>query len=141
MSWRELCAPLFTWDTARWIFLFPVLIIAWHCVLLVGILFATSLDHFCDPDDMVSGLCTAQWYSRTVRGLTIGFSGLSAVAVVAITYLMSPRFKPLVMWIVFGLGSLVAVIMAAVGNALMESVCAILCGWLAARLCARSGIQ
>ena len=136
MSSKSLVEQLLTVDTARWVLLFPVLIVVWHIVVLAGILFASSLVHFCGPEDLVSGTCSAQWYSRTVKGLMVGFSGMSAIAVVASAYLMTPRFKAPVTWIVFGVGAVTAIIMAAAGQALWESVSTIGCGWLAARLCA-----
>ena len=88
-------------------------VVAWHLVVILG-MFADGLLHdCCPPDQVVSGLCMADWYDPAQDVLVIVFAGLSAVAVVLIPPLVTPSHRWKTALVAYGVGATFALVFAA----------------------------
>lgn len=80
-------------------------------------LFITDLIHsFCPAELVVSGLCTAKWYSRTVDGTIIFGAALAAVFVVMFPTLLAPEKRFEVAAAFYILGAVAMLLMAGGGR-------------------------
>jgi hypothetical protein len=111
---------------------------AWFAAMLIGIIALRLAESLCPENQMVSGICTAPWWRPLEAGVFCFTSGLSAVLVVMAAFFVAPAARVFVAWLAFGVGSIVALWMAAEGAAWAECASAIAAGLPTSLLLARS---
>ena len=90
----------------RWISLIPACILTWFGVVSFGLHLLTVIEGYCDPEDIVSGCCMAEWYTNAVTTVIVSCVGLSAFMVVVCATVIAPASRLIVAWIayLFGIG-------------------------------------
>ena len=117
--------------TLRWIAAPLVGVLAWYIALVAGIAVASSLDHFCPPDLMVSGMCSAWWHSYAVDVSVVSFAGMAALLVVLSAALVAPSHKLQTAWVAYIVGCLFAVYAVLQTSAFGAFIAALLAGMIA----------
>ena len=102
-------------------------LVAWHATLFLGLVAVGVLDSMCPPDEMVSGMCQADWYEPAFDALVAVFSGISAVLVVLVPALIAPTHRLRMAWIAYGVGAAFAIFFA-LGTSLYPPAAAALLG-------------
>lgn len=122
----------------RWAWVALVGVVVWHLVLILGFAALGVLDDLCPPDQVVSGMCMAEWYDPAVDVLMIVFAGLSAVAVVLVPPLVSPLHRWPTALVMYGLGATFAVVFAAAAPKMWAPAASALIAGAASVLVARA---
>ena len=116
----------------RWLALIPACIAAWWVALFAGLFLHSVLLSFCPPEMTDSGIfCDAEWYPAAKRILICFGAALSAVFVVLTAAIVAPSHRILVSFIAFGVGAVVATVMAAQIGRYAELASALAAGILA----------
>lgn len=122
----------------RWILVPVTCILAWHLAVVLGLFLLRFAESFCPEEQMVSEMCTAPWWRTLEKGIFCFSTGMAAILVVAVGFFIAPGVRKLVVWIVFALGSIVALWMAVASATWAECVSAVGAGLLTSLLLARS---
>ena len=93
----------------RWICVIPFAILGWYLCLFAGLFAMGVLDWLCPRELIVSGYCTAEWYSFGQEAFIVAFSSLSAAVVILFASFMSPANKKKVAITTFIIGVLVSI--------------------------------
>ncbi len=122
----------------RWVLMPVACIAAWHVAFFIGLLILSGAESLCPADQMESGMCMAPWWNSVEKAIVCFGTGLAGVLVVVAGFFVAPAARGVVAWLALGIGSIVALWMAAAGSAWAEAVSAIAAGLLTAWLLSRS---
>jgi len=90
----------------RWV-LVPLLApLGYFVAVCTGVLFTQVLLRTCPPESVVSGACTASWYSNAELGAVALAAALGATAWVILPALAAPSRRDWVAWVAFACGGL-----------------------------------
>jgi hypothetical protein len=121
---------------ARWLLVPLSAIAVWYAVFLLGFAGIGLLDHFCPPDLVVSGACTASWHYPAVEVLILLCTALVSVGIVLVPALVAPAKRLHVAALAYGCGAAFAIYAASGGSLWGPFAAAALCGsgalWFAA---------
>ena len=78
---------------ARWILFLPAAFFVIPWILLLGVVFSSLLQRFCDPEDFHRGGCIADWYLESVVYSMVLFAALTAVSMVYVGVKVAPSHK------------------------------------------------
>ncbi|HEY5761904.1 MAG TPA: DUF2784 domain-containing protein [Rhodocyclaceae bacterium] len=121
-----------TLDWLRWGLLLPAALVGWYAALVAGMLLLALAERLCPAEAMVSGACVAPWFDSVSTAVFCFSTGLAAALIVLLPTLVAPRARPHVAWVVFGLGSVAAVLMGVTASAYAEMASAVVAGALMA---------
>ena len=113
----------------RWMMILPGALVAWWTAIAVGLLYVALLERLCPPEFMLSGMCTAPWYSTAFEAGVIAGASLAAVLVMLTVILLAPMHKRVMAISAFSLGSTVAVYMGFTTNGWSAASAAIISGY------------
>ena len=119
-------------NVLRWILLVPATFMAWHVALLIGLLLYSYVESFCPPSEMVSGVCTADWFRQAAPAIFCFGAALAAVLIILVVAVTAPFYKIEVVWITFLIGSAVALGFAVAAEAWLEFASAVTAGLVSA---------
>jgi hypothetical protein len=88
----------------RWILVVPSAIVGWFSALFLGMALVSVADYCCPPELVLSGACTATWYSNVVDALVVFGASISAVLAILCGVLMAPGQRKMVARVVFATG-------------------------------------
>jgi hypothetical protein len=114
----------------RWLLVIPGAWAAWYVALLTGIAVHSALEMLCPPEDIVSGMCTAQWFRYAERVAFCAGAGLAAALVLLTSTLIAPTHRARVAAIILAVGCVAALAMGILANAYAELVSAVAVGAL-----------
>lgn len=103
----------------RWILVIPAAYLGYYVALISGMAALALAESFCPADEVISGMCTAEYMRRIEKLLFVLFPGLAAVLVVLLPSLVAPSRKVAVATSFFAVGSVAAIFL---GVALEEWV-------------------
>ncbi|MDH3645070.1 MAG: hypothetical protein OES38_23415 [Gammaproteobacteria bacterium] len=112
----------------RWLAILPVLYVSWHIALIVGMVLLTTAEAFCPPEQMVSGLCVAEWFLWVEGAIFMFGAGLAAALMVASVAVVAPAHRARVATVVFVAGLLLAAYLGVTADALKEFAAAVIAG-------------
>lgn len=92
----------------RWLLILPVSILGWYLVFIIGMGLLGVIEKLCSEEQMISGRCTAYWYTNAKDALIILLAGLSAVIVVLVSYFLAPAHRSTTAIVAFLIGAAVA---------------------------------
>jgi hypothetical protein len=96
----------------RWLVLIPCVFAAWYAALVVGFLTYQFIEKdLCPKEDLVSGMCHNQIIANTLEITMHTFVAISAIFALVTAIFIAPSYKKQTSYIVFLLGSLVALFM------------------------------
>jgi hypothetical protein len=85
----------------RWILVLPSAFFGWWVALVIGIFLYNLADYFCPPDQMISGMCVADWHESVVNVVMIFCAGLSAVFAILFSISVAPKRKDRVALVIY----------------------------------------
>ena len=104
-------------NTLRWLLLVPVAIAVWYCVFVLGAFTYSFVEtHLCPPEDLISGSCTNSTIKLWLMIVVHAFVALSALAVMVITVVISPRWRMPIAWLTLVVGTVVAAYLSATNH-------------------------
>ena len=115
----------------RWAAVVPISIGSWYLALIIGLAVRALVESLCPEEQMVSGMCTANWFLTAEKFMFCCGAALSAFFVVASASFVAPAEKSLVSCVALAAGSAVAPLFAVQAHAWAEFVSAIAAGALA----------
>lgn len=121
----------------RWLCVLPATYAAWWFAAAAGFLLHAVVDAQCPPTLVVSSVCTAWWMPAATRGIMVFTAALAAALVVGAAVATAPARRRAVAWITFGVGAIVATVMALAAQASLEWVAAVCGGWSTTRFVTR----
>jgi hypothetical protein len=124
--------------TLRWILIPIACFAAWHLAVIVGIFILSTAELFCPRDHISTDMCMAPWWQFVETGIFCFSTGLSAVLVVMAGFFIAPAARVQVAWLIYGVGSIIALYMAAMTSAWYMFASAIVAGVLTTFLLTRS---
>jgi len=94
--------------TLRWV-LVPLLAPVGYAVAVLMVVFLTQLlRRICPPEKLVSGMCTAAWYSGLELAAFALATALGAAFWVVLPVLAAPAYRCHVAWVAFASGAVYA---------------------------------
>ncbi|MCB1036965.1 MAG: hypothetical protein KDD47_24270 [Acidobacteria bacterium] len=99
-------------ETLRWACVPLVAIAVWYGTALLGIVGYEVLESLCPPELVVSGLCTAPWFSSAVDGLTAVCTAVVAAALVLVPAWVAPRHRFVIACLAYLFGAAFATYLA-----------------------------
>lgn len=106
----------------------------WYGTVSAGILAYEFMHALCPSDLMVSGQCTADWFSIAIDLLVLAFSGLAAFGMVVVPTLLAPSRKSLIARFSFLVGVSFAIYLVASGGKWTPFAVAVFFGSVALRM-------
>ncbi|HEX6904371.1 MAG TPA: hypothetical protein VF789_31980 [Thermoanaerobaculia bacterium] len=101
-------------STLRWLLLVPAAIAVWYCVFVLGAFTYSFVEkHLCPPEDLISGLCTNSTIKLWLTIVAHAFVALSALAVMIVAVVISPRGRKPMAWLTLVVGTAVAAYLGA----------------------------
>lgn len=116
----------------RWALTPVVSLLGWYLALVISMGLYALTQSLCPQEHLVSGLCSASWFSAASKAIICFGAGLAATLVVLFSALMAPAKKMQVAWFVFALGLVVAVCMTLQTGAFTELCTAVFFGLMTA---------
>ena len=108
----------------RWLLTVPLAYVGYVVTLLAVVLLTSLLRLLCPPELLVSGLCTASWYSSVEVGAFALSTALGAALFVALPTFVAPSHRPRVAGVAFVAGAAFAVwFLTQVGLGFIVPVC------------------
>jgi hypothetical protein len=128
-------------NLVRWLATAPLAFLGYVVALLAVVLLTSLLSRLCPPDLLVSGLCTASWYSSVEVGAFALSTALGAALFVALPVLVAPSHRSRVAAVAFIAGAAYALwFLTQVGLGFLVPFCsAVASGALVAWLLATKG--
>jgi len=114
----------------RWLLIFPICILGWYLAFYLGLLAHGLVWSLCPADQIISGSCVAPWFRVAENSLFVLFTGVSAIFVISLAYLIAPSHKKNTAITALVLGSLVATFMLFKTGAWAGYFSALVCGIL-----------
>ncbi len=100
----------------RWVLVAPVAVFGFYLSFVLGIVSYSALNYICPKEQMVSGMCTASWYSPALDVLFILCPSIGAILVVAFSSYIAPKNKAQTSKFVYVVGSCIALYWAFISN-------------------------
>ena len=92
----------------RWILAIPFGILGWFIALMLGIALHELAIYACPKEQLLSGMCVAEWF-KSVRAIIMYFSfSIAAVLVVLLPTIIAPRHKLNIAIIAYIIGAIFA---------------------------------
>lgn len=126
-------------DVLRFVAVLPTAVLCWWASLLLGFALDSLAMHYCPPESILSGFCTASWAPSVHRAIVIFCAGFAAFMVVVVPSAVAPRpaQRPGVALVLLILGLFAAGLMAVQAGARGEAIAAAVggvLGWLLVRV-------
>jgi hypothetical protein len=93
----------------RWILVMPVAYLGYYIAMISGMAGLALAESFCPPDEVISGMCMAEFMRQIEKFLFVLFPGFAAVLVVLLPSLVAPSRKAAVAVTFFAAGSVIAI--------------------------------
>jgi hypothetical protein len=120
--------PMTRW--LRWALLIPAVWASWSIALMTGYALLSFAESRCPAELMVSGLCTAHWFTYASRAASSVGAAMAAVLIVLSCTYVAPSHRRQVATTVFAVGAVAAVVMGVLAVAWTEAICAVAAGAL-----------
>ena len=114
----------------RWLLVVPAGLLGWYSGIVAGVLLLTLAESFCPPDQMVSELCSADWFDLAATVAVNTGVAVAAALVVLLPTLTAPSFRGTVAWTAFTFGAAVAGNLAWLDDAWIEMLVAVTVGFV-----------
>jgi hypothetical protein len=114
----------------RWIAIIPAILLAWVTAFASGIGLMELGKSYCPPEDLVSGLCVAKWYSYVETMIFCFSTAFGAALIVGVSGLLAPSRKVAATSVVFAGGIVYGMYFAAVTGLWPSFVSAVIAGAL-----------
>ena len=126
-------------EVLRFVAVLPVAVLCWWASLLLGFALDSLAMHYCPPESILSGFCTASWAPRVHQAIVVFCAGFAAFTVVVVPSAVAPRpaQRPGVALVLLIFGLFAAGLMAMQAGAHQEAIAAAVggaMGWLLVRV-------
>jgi hypothetical protein len=117
-------------NVLRWIAVAPITILGFAIGLFLSLLLHDGIKVLCSKDEMISGMCIAQWFHYAEITVFCFGAALTACLVIALAVLIAPSRRVGVALAVFGIGCMVAFKIALETTLVAASVTSVIAGLL-----------
>ncbi len=117
-------------NVLRWIAVAPITILGFAIGLFLSLLLHDGINALCSNDEMISGMCIAQWFHYAEVIVFCFGAALTACLVIALAALIAPSRRVGVALAVFGIGCMVAFKIALETTLVAASVSSVIAGLL-----------